>query len=911
MLMLWLVAGAAAAATPASAPSNLRQQAAEAERMMKDGQFQQAYELANRVLNLSRKQGAEERGTQFRAEYVMGKCEQERGQLPSAEQHMLNAVKLCLTPPSTYAPQAVLPLMELGDIYKRQGRYSEAERYLLNGLGLRVKCDDRPMEELATIFEMVGEFYLDAGDPNRAEIYLVQAHKTFVEALGANHPRLAITLDLTGRMNRLLGEYALAERCFQDSLSIRSRAQGSRAGLTVSTLHMYARLKADQNDFAAAYELQTRALQQLESLPNVNGGTLAAHLNNLGSYAMNLSRTDEARRLLTRARDLSARHDGPRDESVGNTDATLAMIELGAGRIDEALRFLTESRAIYTERLMQVEKLGTEDQMQNFMTTKIQGKTDLAVECGAVASNNARVVRFAYETLLRRKCILAESIGRTLRASRERTDADTAALRKRLSELRSELSHMALVAEKPMDHEEASRLFKLEYDITKTQRNLAPTGRQAAPEDTPYATEIAQVAGALPGDSVLVEYAIFRRADLTRSQQARKQDKGECAAFVLLPDGRLVMRVLGRVSDIEPNLLSLRMALTRPGGGQNPDAEATAVARQLIHPLNDLLAGAKRILIAPDGILHLVPFSVLPDLEGNALLQKHSVAYLNTGRDLLSSPGRRSAATPPVIIARPSYDGRTSEPGDGPSSGMHFSDLPGTADEATAVTKVLRGARVLDRESASEANVKGLQRPAILHIATHGFFLDTTGEIPGGLRALEKLKPRVQNPPTKAVLPDFQIYSHPLLRCGLAFAGANQFPASGQDGILSAMEVLDMDLTGTELVVLSACETGIGATVDGSGVFGLRRAFLEAGAGAQVLSLWKVHDQATCMLMTRFYENLLKGLDKGEALRRAQQAVRDRQPEWKHPFYWAAFVVSGDWRPLRYVPSAGGREKPE
>ena len=209
-----------------------------------------------------------------------------------------------------------------------------------------------------------------------------------MESLGADHPRVATTLDLTGRMNRLLGEYTLSERCFQSSLAIRSRARGTPAGNAAGTLHLYSALKAGQKDFASAYQLQTQALQQLESLPGVPGGTLAAHLNNLGFYALALSRTDEARRLLARARDLSVRHDGPRGESVGNTGATLAMIELRAGRIAEALSFLAESQTIYTERLLQVERLGTEDQMQDFMA-KIQGKTDLALECGAVASNNA------------------------------------------------------------------------------------------------------------------------------------------------------------------------------------------------------------------------------------------------------------------------------------------------------------------------------------------------------------------------------------------------------------------------------------------------------------------------------------------------------------------------------------------
>ena len=137
----------------------------------------------------------------------------------------------------------------------------------------------------------------------------------------------------------------------------------------------------------------------------------------------------------------------------------------------------------------------------------------------------------------------------------------------------------------------------------------------------------------------------------------------------------------------------------------------------------------------------------------------------------------------------------------------------------------------------------------------------------------------------------------PLLRSGLVLAGANSGGQDDENGFLSAAELINMDLRGTELVVLSACETGIGEVQIGEGVQGLSKALQVAGSDTQVLSLWKVSDEATQILMQEFYSRLIDGVGRGEALRQAKAALRE-DPRFGHPFYWAAFVLSGDWRPL-------------
>jgi CHAT domain-containing protein len=200
---------------------------------------------------------------------------------------------------------------------------------------------------------------------------------------------------------------------------------------------------------------------------------------------------------------------------------------------------------------------------------------------------------------------------------------------------------------------------------------------------------------------------------------------------------------------------------------------------------------------------------------------------------------------------------------------------------------------------ALEGRLKACRSPRILHLATHGFFLvDQNGTGSADLRDLGA------SPSAGSGRLSGKGLENPLLRSGLALAGANTWlqrgsiPAEAEDGLLTAEDVTGLDLADTELVVLSACETGLGEIHVGEGVFGLRRAFTLAGARTLVMSLWKVPDRQTEELMIDFYQRIQAGQGRAEALREAQLALKARHPE---PLYWAAFICQGDPRPLNAI----------
>jgi len=223
-------------------------------------------------------------------------------------------------------------------------------------------------------------------------------------------------------------------------------------------------------------------------------------------------------------------------------------------------------------------------------------------------------------------------------------------------------------------------------------------------------------------------------------------------------------------------------------------------------------------------------------------------------------------------------------------SAVYFAPLHGTFYEAHAIQSLFPEAQVVTGAQASKATLKQVNAPSLLHIATHGFFLQGMAEntTQTAVRSATKDTRSAQGAPG---------LQNPLLRSGLALAGANLDKGTTDNGILTALEASELNLWGTKLVTLSACDTGVGQVKIGEGVYGLRRAFFLAGTESLVMSLWPVSDYVTRQLMTQYYTGLKSGLGRGEALREAQLAMLKRKGR-EHPFYWASFIEAGEWADL-------------
>jgi MYXO-CTERM domain-containing protein len=326
---------------------------------------------------------------------------------------------------------------------------------------------------------------------------------------------------------------------------------------------------------------------------------------------------------------------------------------------------------------------------------------------------------------------------------------------------------------------------------------------------------------------------------------------------------------------------------------------------KVMRPLRPLLGPAKRLIVSPDGTLNFIPFEALVDENGQFLIERWSMSYVTSGRDVFRWSRHAPSRSGAVILANPAFGEivkRTKKESESSNRGtdrtgisrLGFTPLLGTAQEGEAILKQLSHATLYAGEKASKEHIIELAGPKILHIATHGFFMGDMSESAasntrGFTLEVEPPPPLVLSvedarPPLKA---------SPLLRSGLALSGANARGEARSGGILTALEASGLDLEGTKLVVLSACETGLGQATSGEGVEGLRRAFVLAGAETTVMSLWKVDDAATRDMMIGYYQRLESGEGRSEALRQVRLGMLANNAT-AHPFYWASFIVAGD-----------------
>jgi CHAT domain-containing protein len=491
--------------------------------------------------------------------------------------------------------------------------------------------------------------------------------------------------------------------------------------------------------------------------------------------------------------------------------------------------------------------------------------------------------------LLQRKGRVLDSVSGGVRALRERLNPEDRRLLEEWGNTNAELARRALAGPGKTPADEYRKQLAV-FEEKKERYEAIISERSAEFRVRSQPVTLNAVRATIPPGAALIEFSTYLPLDPKGEIEEESTGPARYGAYILRRQGDVQARDLGPAKEIDDVVAALRLAL---GDSRRKDVQelARALDRKIGQPIRALVGDATQLLISPDGELNLIPFEALVDEQGRYLVERYSIGYLTTGRDLLRRQVSRPSKTVPVILADPWFGQPQVMLADRSSakrrsittgqdlSNVYFAPLPGTEEEARSIQSLFPEAEILTGRQATKASLRGVEAPAILHIATHGFFLDDLPGQPGG------------QPAKAAKLED------PLLRSGLALAGANRIKSGGDDGILTALEASNLNLWGTKVVTLSACETGVGQVKNGEGVYLLRRAFFLAGAETLVMSLWAVSDRVTRETMAGYYTGLKQGLGRGEALRQAQLAMLKRKDR-RHPYYWASFIQSGDWTNL-------------
>lgn len=822
-------------------------------------------------------------------------------------------------------PGVAQSLINLGSLSYERGEYAQAEVFCRKGLASLRRSLGETHPVVATSLNNVGSLYKAMGDYFQAEALIQQALEIRRTILGEQHPDVAQSLSNLAGVYFAQGEYTQTEPLYQQALEIRRKALGDTHPDVAESLNSLAVLYSEMGKYAQAEALYQQALVIRRSTLGDAHPDVGATLNNLALLSFEMGKYEQAEVLYQQVLEIRRTALGDSHPDLAPILSNLAVLYVVLDKKDEALVLLKQALDIDEKMIGQIFSVGSERQRMMYLST-LQGTFDAFLSLVLhYLSQAPEAVQAALDLVLRRKAIGSEVLAVQRDAIFGGHYLDLVPELRELTTLRMQIAQKTLAGPGSEDMESYQQRLKdwyaqkewLESDLAHQipEMNIVQQ-LQTANRYT--------VARALPQKTMLVEFVRVNLLNFT-VVPAHKEARWKPAryiAFVLAAEGpeHVQMIDLGEVDFIDEQVATFVTSFTDEaetsrhlkvgwsGSAQTGYASIGRALRMvLFDPLLTAVGGCKRLLLVPDGYLTCFPFEVLPTDDGRYLIDEYQISYLSAGRDLLrfvpSSPGQ---SAPPLVMADPDFDlGEGHVPATGAiqeprlsGDALRFERLSGTRREGEKIATLL-GVQPLLGEAALETALKAVRSPRILHIATHGFFWPDKQHGP----RQPGTHHRATAEPTRGKLAQFLEHhaENILLRSVLVLAGVNTWnrgeslPAEAEDGILTAEDVSGLDLLGTDLVVLSACETGLGRVWNGEGVYGLRRAFVLAGAKTLVMSLWKVPDRETQELMEDFYRRVLSGRPCPEALREAQLNVRAR---YHDPFYWGAFICQGYPGPL-------------
>ncbi|MEC4807250.1 MAG: CHAT domain-containing tetratricopeptide repeat protein [Jaaginema sp. PMC 1079.18] len=836
----------------------------------------------------------------------LGQLYQETGDYEAAEASLQRAIALEEASYGTEDARIAGSLTVLAFLYMETGRYSQAEPLLQRVIGLQESRWGRDHPWVAQSLNGLAWLYFETGNYEAAEPLLTRSLQIYEASLGENHPFLATNLNNLASLKVKLADYAGAVPLFERSLRIYEEQLGAEHPLVALNLHNLAETYRNLEQYEQAETLLKRAIALREKLLSPNHPDLALSLNNLAEVYRSMGNFSEAEPYLRQSLAIYRRTLGPDHPDIATTLNNLAWLSQATGNIPDAYSFLQQSTEIEENNLDLFLTVSSEGQKQAYMSSFANITNRIVSLHLQDAPDNPEVAQLALTTILRRKGRILDTLTDSRQRLRQNLTPEDRILLDRETEMRSQLAQ--LIFNPPKDAENQApyqaQVAQLKADIDQLEGQLARRSSEFRRRTEPVT--ITAVQQLIPAQTALVEVILYRPVNA----QTNTWGEERYAAYILQATGKPQWVDLGEAAEINQIAQNLQRLTARQGNLERLQAQARQLDELILRPIRAKLSNVDHLLLSPDGQLNLLSWATLIDENQQYAIENYRLTYLSTGRDLLGLETVAAARQNPVILANPDYDapGETVEIASGlrgenqrsvDLQQLYFSPLPGTAQEADAIAPLLPNATILTQSQATENALKQVTAPEILHIATHGFFLDVNLVAPTANPFASRGSLGVYALDNRALVATrSEKQENPLLRSGLALAGFNVRSSEGEDGVLTALEAANLDLNGTQLVVLSACETGVGEIANGEGVYGLRRAFAIAGAQSQLISLWQVSDQGTKDLMVDYYQRLTQGTGRSEALRQVQIAML-QNAEYQHPFFWGAFIPSGQWGLLR------------
>ena len=811
---------------------------------------------------------------------------------------------------------------QLGYIYRQMGDYAKAEPCYLEVKSIREKVSGKNHADYASAVNQLAGLYNDMGDYTRAVKYYLEAKTIQEKVEGKENITYADIVNNLATAYRNMGEYAKAETFFREAMTVGVKVVGkdnANYALYLSNLGSVYHIKGD---YTQAEKFYGESKTIYEKIVGKAHPAYASALQNLGLLYNDKGDVARAETSFQEEKAIWEKWFGKENSNHITSLNNLGNLYLTAKNYTKAESVKTEVDQIVTGQIGKSFTTLSERQRSLFWD-----KNNHHFEAGysyAHAYPSNSMVAHTYDNTLFTKGLL-------LRTTNGIRDAIYSSGNKALINQYEELTAIrqtigALQAKSPPDLREIGILEDRADNLDKTITTASAAYRDIKKD---ISMNWQNVRDALQSGEAAIEFVHFRlygkkgfTDNVLYCAMLLKKDS-KAPVWIPLCDEKQMQALTKRDKDMSDEDFTQQLYSEK---GDN-------LFRLIWQPLEKELQGIRTIYYSPSGMLHQIAFSAIPAADGRdaarhrlpradgvtTLSDKYDLQLVSSTRELTRLKKDKTGTLPKgtaavygglyynaekdqlIAESRKARRAATPTQGIGTSQvmiaavfpkniqrGGTWSFLPGTQDETEQICEYLNKRKIPNRLYSeivgNEESFKQLSgTPAgIIHLATHGFFLqdiedednrDVVQRLGGGGR---------------------KAFENPLLRSGLLMAGANRAWTGEdviegiEDGILTADEIAQMNLIKTQLVVLSACETGLGEAKSSEGVFGLQRAFKLAGVETLVMSLWTVPDDATAELMTGFYQLWLSGKTKREAFATAQKQVREK---YKEPYYWAGFVM--------------------
>jgi uncharacterized protein (TIGR03067 family) len=906
------------------------------------GDFERAERLLRHSLEISEKTHGLRAASTGISLINLGELCRQAGLFTEAEKHFRRALTIFEGKFGPDHPRTALALNALGLLDRSVGRHDEAEELYRRALKAFTDGPGASALEAAKVRSNLGTLLLELGQYPRA-LGLLQDSVKELERHGRQEPiALAAALNNLGIVLIQLHRNDEAAPIFERAIRLLEEAAGKKSLLLGKMLNNQAAVYFRRGELAPAMTRWQRCREILEATEGPDHPDLALNLVSLAFGHLLQSEFDEASKLYDRAIAIMERAPGGEDNLFYGR-VLLERAFFRALRHDEkAWESMQKGMDAEQRLLRRVFRFSSEAAMRDYLGTLGIG-LPLAVSLSGQEGAPATARSDALTWVLRRKTVILDTLCR-YRALEQAVsrDPDVAALVRQRTLL--EQRWLSLATRQGPGHL-AEQLAVARRERDEVEAALFRALSAKAPEAVGDAeADTAHVRARLPAGSALVEVVRADKFDLRAASTIELGEAAHYFAFVLHPGeappqlidlgaAEAIDEVVKKISEhMERTAFEYRYGALDEHQREGEYQElARDLSKKVFAPLQDALKPATRLYLALDGNLNRVPWEALVGADGKYLAETYRFVYLSSGSDLLQPRGKLAHGT--TVFAGPNYNlepaarreklrnldihpplpSAKSVVAVGPqvraAEGGTWKPLAGAGEEAGILRDIFKDSRrfgpvaVFEGDTALEEVLLSRPAPRLLHLATHGFFYPEPPEEQRGKfgplgHGIEGLGGRLKH------------LDDPLLRSGIVLAGANLAGKTAasegvEDGWVTAAEIALLDLRRTDLVVLSACQTGLGDIRAGEGVSGLRRAFQYAGARTVVLTLFTVPDHETRDLIKAFYKKLEAGRSKLDALHDAQRQVIERRranrnsdepdrPGAAHPFFWAGFILIGD-----------------